>query len=74
MPLRSSRPVPLMVEENEFQQRKRTPFRGSRPPNIAAKSCPPVSRIAHRRINSSSGPQLVSFKSERKHKEEGVCR
>ena len=59
------RPVPVFVHETSFSQRKKTPFKA---PKAPAKTCPPVSRIL-RRINdpnASGGPQLVSFKSERK--------
>ena len=70
-PLRQSpRPAPDMFENSSFTQRKRTPFRA--PPKAPAKSCPPVSRIFSRlhHHQQPTGPQLISFKSERKTERE----
>ena len=61
----SPRPVPVIVTDSPFSQRKRTPFRASRPPKAPAKSCPPVSRVFNTPTDNG-GPKLVSFKSERK--------
>lgn len=61
----SPRPVPVIVTDSPFSQRKRTPFRASRPPKAPAKSCPPVSRV-FLTPTDNGGPKLVSFKSERK--------
>jgi hypothetical protein len=61
----SPRPVPVIVTDSPFSQRKRTPFRAGRPPKAPAKSCPPVSRV-FLTPTDSGGPKLVSFKSERK--------
>ena len=61
----SPRPVPVIVTDSPFSQRKRTPFRAGRPPKAPAKSCPPVSRV-FLTPTDNGGPKLVSFKSERK--------
>lgn len=61
----SPRPVPVLLTDTPFSQRKRTPFRAGRPPKAPAKSCPPVSRVFHT-PRDNGGPKLVSFKSERK--------
>lgn len=61
----SPRPVPIILPETPFSQRKRTPFRAQQLPMSPAKSCPPVSRV-FTTPREHRGPQLVSFKSERK--------
>ena len=61
----SPRPVPVILTDTPFSQRKRTPFRAGKPPKAPAKSCPPVSRV-FRTPRDNGGPKLVSFKSERK--------
>ena len=68
----SPRPVPVILTDTPFSQRKRTPFRAGKPPKAPAKSCPPVSRV-FRTPRDNGGPKLVSFKSERKPGEKKNC-
>ena len=60
----SPKPVPFVLPDTPFSQRKRTPLRARYYPTSPAKSCPPVSRLFTPK--QQRGPQLVSFKSERK--------
>ncbi|XP_064384490.1 membrane-associated tyrosine- and threonine-specific cdc2-inhibitory kinase-like [Halichondria panicea] len=63
----SPQPVPFVLPDTPFSQRKRTPLRARYLPTSPAKSCPPVSRLFTPK--QQKGPLLVSFKSERKSTE-----
>lgn len=66
----SPRPVPFILPDTPFSQRKKTPLRARFLPSSPAKSCPPVSRLFTPKQQKL--PQLVSFKSEGKAAGTGV--
>lgn len=59
--LQSPRPLPLLLPDTPFSQRKRTPFRAPHPPRAPAKSCPPVSRVFSTPDHVRGGPHEISF-------------